>query len=118
MLTRIACAARGHRFHRAAVASVAVFALSGPVWAQHATKPTTATTAKGGNQSTANDRFTTEAAAKAHCPTGTVVWANTATKVFHFAGTPEFGHSKRGAYMCEQQATAAHFRAAKNEKHP
>lgn len=111
----------------AAVIGLAVFALSGPVWAaQHTAKSSTATAAKsspattveGASRPTAGDRFSTAAAAKSHCPTGTVVWANTATKVFHFAGSPVYGHSKRGAYMCENEAMSAHFRAAKNEKHP
>lgn len=59
-----------------------------------------------------------EAEAKARCPAETVVWVNTKSKVYHFAGTREYGKTKRGAYMCESQANAAGDRAAKNEKHP
>jgi hypothetical protein len=66
----------------------------------------------GGNQ------FTSEAQAKARCPTGTVVWANLPSKIYHFAGTHNYGHTKSGAYMCEQDAQSSGMRAAKNEKHP
>lgn len=64
----------------------------------------------GGNQ------FPTEVAAKAHCPNDTVVWVNLASKIYHFGGTKDYGHTKRGAFMCERET--AGFRAAKNEKHP
>jgi hypothetical protein len=70
----------------------------------------TATTPSGGGQ------FATEIAAKAHCPSDTVVWANLESHVYHFNGTRDYGHTKRGAYMCEREASG--FRAAKNEKHP
>lgn len=112
-----------HSLRHAALVGLAMFAVSGPVWAQHtakpnATKSSTAATAKGGSQSAAGAEYSTETAAKSHCPSDTVVWVNKSSKIFHFSGTPDYGHSKRGAYMCEKQATAAHFRAAKNEKHP
>ncbi len=60
--------------------------------------------------------FTTEADAKANCPGETVVWVNTGTKVYHHAGAATYGKTKRGAYMCEKDTTAAGYRAAKNEK--
>jgi hypothetical protein len=72
----------------------------------------TASAPTGGNQ------FTTEAQAKARCPMGTVVWANLPSKIYHFAGTHNYGHTKSGAYMCEQDAQSTGMRAAKNEKHP
>lgn len=62
--------------------------------------------------------FATEAQAKAHCPGGTVVWANLNSKVYHFAGTRNYGTTKSGAYMCERDADSAGMRAAKNEKKP
>jgi hypothetical protein len=34
-----------------------------------------------------SNRFQDEASAKAHCPADTVVWLNTASKVYHLAGT-------------------------------
>jgi hypothetical protein len=63
-------------------------------------------------------QFSTEAQAKGRCPGDTVVWVNLDSKVYHFAGTRNYGTTKSGAYMCEKDATAAGSRAAKNEKHP
>jgi hypothetical protein len=65
---------------------------------------------------TAGDQFSTEAAAKARCPGDTVVWVNLDSKIYHFAGTRNYGKTKSGAYMCEKDAMAAGSRAAKNEK--
>ncbi len=64
------------------------------------------------------NEYASESAAKIHCLTGVVVWANLGTKVYHFSGNKDYGHTKKGAYMCEKDATAQGFRAAKNEKHP
>jgi hypothetical protein len=74
--------------------------------------PATAVAPSGANQ------FASEAQASSHCPGGTVVWVNPKSKIYHFAGTRDYGHTKEGAYMCEADATAAGDRAAKNEKHP
>ncbi|HEY1474503.1 MAG TPA: hypothetical protein VGF53_10505 [Pseudolabrys sp.] len=77
--------------------------------------PTTASakgTAAGANQ------FAAESAAKTHCPTGLVVWANLDSKIYHFSGHADYGHTKQGAYMCEKDAMGEGMRAAKNEKHP
>ncbi len=62
--------------------------------------------------------FTADAQAKAHCPADTVVWVNTKSGVYHFAGTHNYGTTKQGTYMCEADAKAAGDRAAENEKHP
>ncbi|MGH6726027.1 MAG: hypothetical protein ACREB8_05715 [Pseudolabrys sp.] len=67
---------------------------------------------EGGNQ------FAAETAAKAHCPGGLVVWANLDSKIYHFSGHADYGHTKEGAYMCEKDAMSQGLRAAKNEKHP
>ena len=64
------------------------------------------------------NQFASEAQAKGHCATDTVVWANLSSKVYHFSGHRDYGNTKRGAYMCEGDATQQGFRAAKNEKHP
>lgn len=77
------------------------------------TPPPAATTAPAG----ANE-FATEALAKAHCPAGVVVWVNLKSKIWHWAGTKDYGTTEKGAYMCETDATAAGDRAAKNEKAP
>jgi pyruvate/2-oxoglutarate dehydrogenase complex dihydrolipoamide acyltransferase (E2) component len=55
---------------------------------------------------------------KAKCPSDTVVWVNTKSHIYHFAGTHDYGNTKQGAYMCEMDAKAADDRAAKNETHP
>jgi hypothetical protein len=70
------------------------------------------TTPTGANQ------YQTEAQARFRCGTGMVVWANTESKIYHFTGYKEYGKTKTGAYMCEQDATGQGMRAAKNEKHP
>lgn len=62
--------------------------------------------------------FTADTQAKAHCPTDTVVWVNTKSGIYHFAGTHNYGTTKEGTYMCEADAKAAGDRAAENEKHP
>jgi hypothetical protein len=66
--------------------------------------------------SLASGQFTTEAAAKTHCPSDTVVWANTRSRIYHYASSRIYGHTKMGAYMCEKETAAAGIRAAKREK--
>jgi nucleoid-associated protein YgaU len=73
-----------------------------------APKPAAAATGAG--------EFTTEADAKAHCPSDTVVWVNTKSHKYHFAGHKSYGTTKQGAYMCEADAKAAGDIAAKGEK--
>jgi cytoskeletal protein RodZ len=79
-----------------------------------ATKPAPAATTApiGANQ------FSTEAQAKARCRSDTVVWVNLDSHIYHFPGYKSYGHTKKGAYMCEKGTAAAGFHAAKNEKHP
>lgn len=74
--------------------------------------PPAATAPTGANQ------YATEAQAKFRCGTGTVVWANLDSKIYHFTGYKSYGTTKIGAYMCERDATSQGMRAAKNEKHP
>jgi hypothetical protein len=64
------------------------------------------------------NQYTTEGQAWAHCPSDTVVWANTHSDIYHFHGTSNYGTTVAGAYMCEHDALAEGMRAAKNEKHP
>ena len=63
------------------------------------------------------DQFATEGDAKMHCSNQNIVWMNTRSHVYHFAGTRDYGHTKSGAYMCQSDADKA-GRAAKNEKAP
>jgi hypothetical protein len=83
-------------------------------------KPTTARTepAPATGKPAGANQFAAEGAAKAHCPTGLVVWVNLDSKIYHFSGYGDYGHTKEGAYMCEKDAMAQGMRAAKNEKHP
>jgi hypothetical protein len=74
--------------------------------------PSTPGTPAGANQ------FSTEAQAKARCPSDTVVWVTLKSGVYHFAGTRYYGTTKNGAYMCEADTATAGMRAAKNETHP
>jgi len=67
-------------------------------------KPATARLAAG-------KQFTTEAEAKARCPTDSVVWVNKTSKAMHAAGTKYYGQTKSGAYMCQKEADAAGFHA-------
>ena len=92
-------------------APVAPAAAAAPKAAAPAATPSPATTT-GANQ------FSTEALAKARCPADTVVWVNLTSRIYHFAGSKDYGKTKRGGYMCEKDSAAARFRAAKNEKHP
>jgi hypothetical protein len=61
-------------------------------------------------------QFSTEGDARAHCGGDTVVWVNTKSHVYHFAGSKDYGQTKRGAFMCRADADrAGTFHAAKNE---
>jgi hypothetical protein len=62
--------------------------------------------------------FSSEAQAKAHCPTDTVVGVNLTSKIYHFNRTRSYGNTKNGEYMCESDTAAAGMRPAKNETHP
>jgi hypothetical protein len=64
------------------------------------------------------NQYESETTARVHCPSDTVVWANTRSDIYHFSGTSNYGTTKAGAYMCEQAALAGGVRAAKDEKHP
>lgn len=61
------------------------------------------------------DRFKTAAAATAHCPGDTVVWSTfSKSKSFHLAGSKHYGTTKHGGYVCEHDALAFGYHAAKN----
>jgi hypothetical protein len=64
------------------------------------------------------NRFPSEASAKARCPGATVVWVNAQSKIYHFAGTKNYGNTKAGSYMCESDASTEGDRASKTEHHP
>jgi hypothetical protein len=105
-----------------AVAVAAILASTGLSYAQYAPNRTTvvppSTTAPSNAPAIHADQFSSEADAKAHCLSGTtVVWMNTKSGVYHFAGFRDYGHTKQGAYMCRPDADKV-GRAAKNEKAP
>ncbi len=58
-------------------------------------------------------RYKTEAEAKQACAGDTVVWANTSSKVLHPSGDKYYGHTKRGAYVCQTAAQSAGYHLAK-----
>ena len=94
-------------------------AATGPALAQAAaTKPPTpapstsapspSTSAPSPSTSAPSNRFSTEAAAKAHCPGDTVVWATlTRSRAFHLSGDRYYGKTRHGAYMCRKDAENA-----------
>lgn len=60
-------------------------------------------------------QFASEADARRHCPRDQVVWANNDSHIYHFAGNKNYGNTKQGAFMCQQESDRAGFRPAKNE---
>jgi hypothetical protein len=93
-------------------AQAAAPAAKSPTTRSPATVGVAAPSATGANQ------FSSEALAKAHCASDTVVWANLGSRIYHFSGHKDFGNTKEGAYMCEKDAVGQGIRAAKNEKRP
>ena len=61
-------------------------------------------------------QYTTELAARARCPSDTVVWVNAPSRIYHYSGTRYYGQTRRGAYMCEADARAAGYRASRNRQ--
>lgn len=71
--------------------------------------PRTASPQTGATQ-TGTNQFQSESAAKQACGADTVVWANTGgSKAWHVSGDKYYGHTKRGAYMCQQGAQQAGY---------
>ena len=63
------------------------------------------------------NQYATEAEAKANCSSDAVVWVNSVSMVYHPNGSRNYGRTKTGAYMCEQDSLAAGFRAPKMARH-
>jgi hypothetical protein len=78
--------------------------------------PTPTKMSKAAPESAGAGEFKTEGEAKGHCPTDTVVWVNTKSHKYHYAGHRSYGTTKHGAYMCETDAKAAGDIGAKGEK--
>jgi hypothetical protein len=81
-------------------------------------KRTRTTSPPPGEGQAGERQYTTARQAWTHCPSDTVVWANTRSNIYHFRGTHSYGTTEAGGYMCEQDALAQGMRAAKNETHP
>jgi hypothetical protein len=79
-------------------------------------QPSAPTSAPGAPSTPRAGEYTTELAARARCPSDTVVWVNTPTRVYHYSGTRYYGHTRRGAYMCEADARAAGYRATRSRQ--
>jgi hypothetical protein len=58
--------------------------------------------------------FSTQDAAQEHCPNDEVVWLNLPTGIWHTQGQRWYGATKKGAYVCEEEARAAGDRASLN----
>ena len=98
------------------MALIAVSAVAQPA-PQTSPRPATqtppATVSPRASGPAAEDRYADEPTAKARCGSDPVVWANLESKIWHTAGDRFFGHTKRGAYMCQTVAVRDGLRAAK-----
>jgi hypothetical protein len=107
---------------RLAAVFLVAFAFGGDALAQTPPKPASPTTppapAKPATPPATNastTQFKDEASAKAHCPEDTVVWANLSSKVYHLAGTRYYGKTRKGAYVCKQDADSHGLRLVREE---
>ena len=82
------------------------------------TSKTTPPAGKATATTLAAGQFAGESEARRHCPGDQVVWANTQSRIYHYAGAKNYGNTKAGAYMCQRDSERAGYRAAKNEKPP
>lgn len=103
-----------HRSHRSSRSATEAPAASTPSTAGQAATGTTVTppasTTHHGTASTAGvTKYASESQAAQACGASNVVWANTSTKALHAQGDQYFGHTKHGAFMCKNSATAAGF---------
>lgn len=63
----------------------------------------------------ADERFSTESAASAHCPGNVVEWTTlTHAKLYHSAGSKYYAKTKHGAFACKADLDAAGYHQAKN----
>jgi hypothetical protein len=82
--------------------------------------PTTATTTTIHHHMTgpvlpASEKFSSSAAAQAHCPGEAVDWVSSSHSwVFHAASSKYFGKSTHGAYVCKTSALTAGLHASKH----
>lgn len=73
----------------------------------------TAPRAPAVSPSAATDQFSSEQAAKAHCPGDAIVWANLGgSKAYHTSGDRYYGKTRHGAFMCQKEADQTGYHAA------
>ena len=81
-------------------------------------RPRETSGARSTTTATTQGQYAGEAEARARCGSDTVVWANLDSKIYHFAGKKAYGHTKKGAFMCEREAMSQGMRASKSEDRP
>lgn len=98
-------ALQANPFDRQATAPVA------PTAPSLSTQPAPRTAAlQPGAAPAGTNQFQSESAAKQACGADAVVWVNAnGSKAWHVSGDKYYGHTKRGAYMCEQAAQQAGY---------
>jgi hypothetical protein len=88
------------------ISFVLCLAMASPALAQSTSTKSKASASTGA--SLKSDEFSTEAAAKGHCPGDTVVWATLSrAHAYHLSSDRYYGKTKRGAYMCQKDADRA-----------
>ena len=70
-------------------------------------------TAEAARSSKASHRTPQTPPASLTCHGDKVVWVNTRSHVYHFEGDANFGNTRHGKFMCEQDADKAGFRQPK-----
>ena len=62
--------------------------------------------------------FQTEKEAQERCPGGLVVWLDLATnnKIYYYRGQQTYGATKKGAYVCRDEAKSAGMRASRSSQ--
>jgi hypothetical protein len=108
---------RVNGFPNGALAAIAVFflfALAPTAFAQTPAAGSQAAAKTEAGKVPASDKFTTVAAATAHCPADIVVWSSfSSSKVYHLESSKYYGKTKHGAYVCEKDAVAFGYHASK-----
>lgn len=117
----VAAASCGHKNDTQTTTTTTTTATANP---GTAATPSSAMSAKGMNGTTTGGSvntgahqppgFDTETAAQGHCPSDTVVWLNTNSRVYHLKGQVYYGHTKSGAYVCKKEADTAGDHETKN----
>jgi hypothetical protein len=96
---------------------VVLLALALPAQAQtagsRAAAGTSSHAAKAAPPGPAANQFSSDQAAKGHCPGDAIVWVNlSGSKAYHPSGDRYYGKTKHGAFMCQKEADQSGFHAA------